>query len=70
MGSAVPLERAAGGRMDARENLDHRRFAGAVVAEQAKNFAGANIEIDRAQGMNASERFADIVKLKQRRRLR
>jgi hypothetical protein len=53
-----------GGRLeDAREQLDERRFAGAIVAEETVNFAELDRERDPAHGDHRSEQLGDGVEL-------
>ena len=47
--------RASGGRRDRRgEHPDRRRLAGAVGAEQAEHLAGADLEVDALDGLDAA----------------
>ncbi len=48
-------ERPAIGRVGAGNNLDERRFAGTVLADQRMDLAGPEIERDAAQGADAAE---------------
>ncbi len=43
--------------VDAGDDLHQRRFAGAVLADQAVDFAGCEGEIHPAQRRDAAERF-------------
>ena len=45
--------------MHAGENLDQRRFPGAIFTEQSVNLAGPDREIDLIQRDHARESFAD-----------
>ena len=47
------------------QNLDHRRFAGAVLADQRVNFARARPPARPLKGRNAGERLADSPHRKQ-----
>ena len=47
------------GAMNSGHDLDQRRLAGAVLAEQRVHFAGAHIERNVAQHRDADERFRD-----------
>jgi hypothetical protein len=38
--------------MDASKNLYQRRFAGAIVADQATHFAGLNVEVDALESVH------------------
>ena len=44
-------------RVDAREDLDERGFAGAVLAEQRDDLAGADVHADVVQRLRAAELF-------------
>ena len=46
--------------MHAREQLDQRRFAGAVLAAQCVHFTRAQLEVDAVQCRDAAEPFDDI----------
>ena len=43
---------ASGGLNDAQQDLDERRLAGAVGAEQAEDLAGFNLEIDTVERLD------------------
>ena len=45
--------------MGAGDDLDERRFAGPVFADEGVDFAGAQVEGDALEGLNAGEGFAD-----------
>ena len=49
------------------EDLDQRRLAGAVLAEQAVHLTGADVEVDAVQRPDAGEGLDDAVHLQQRR---
>ena len=54
----LPAQEAyrAGARlMDARENLDERRFAGPVVAHEGNDLARMDVELDVGQGRDCAE---------------
>ena len=51
-GKAEDAHFARSGLEQALENLDGRRFAGAVRTEQAEAFAFANLEIETPQGFH------------------
>ena len=53
--------------MDAREDLDQRGLAGAVVAEQAEHLARADLERDVGEHVGGAERLVDVGQLEQRR---
>ena len=46
-------------RVNAREDLDERGLARAVVADECNDFAGEDIEIDAAQRLNRTESLID-----------
>jgi len=52
-------DRAAVGRVDAGDDLDQRRLAGAVLAEQRMHLAGVHVEVDVAQHPDAGEGLRD-----------
>ena len=52
---AEPGDLALVGTMHAREHLDERRLARAVLAEDAVHLAGQHLEVDAAQRLNAGE---------------
>ena len=45
--------------MDAGEDFDQRRFAGAVVADQRHDFTGAHVEVDVGQRRDGAEVLGD-----------
>ena len=51
--------------MDAGEDLDQRRFAGAVVAEDARHLAGAHARGDVLQGDDVAEELRQSLQLEQ-----
>ena len=55
--------------MEARQNLDQRRLAGAVLAEQAVHLAFGDLERAAVEGLLAPEGLAEIPEAKGRRRL-
>ena len=63
---ALPQDLALVGLVAGREHLDQRRLAGAVLAEQAVHLAGADVELDAAQGEDAGEALDDAAHLQQR----
>ena len=72
---AVELDRPppapddAGGRaVHARQRLDQRRLAGAVLAEEDMDLAGPQIEIDGIECHHAGEMLAQPLDREQRRR--
>ena len=56
---AEPRDLALVGAVHAREHLDQRRLARAVLAEDAVHLAGQDLQVDAAQGMHAGERLRD-----------
>jgi hypothetical protein len=54
------------GDMDAGEDLDQGRLAGAVVAEHAGHLAGVHLQGDVLQGVDAAEVLGDVAGLQQR----
>ena len=52
---AVEHDAAAGGRHHARQDLEQRRLAGAVLAEQAEDLAAAHVERDVAERGHAGK---------------
>ena len=59
---AVDGDLAAIGRIEARHQLDQRRFAGAVLAEQRGDLAGAHVEIDVVERQHARKGFRDAAR--------
>ena len=57
--AAADEDLAAIGLVDAGKDLDQRRLAGAVLAEQGVDLAGAHREIDTAQRLDAGEALDD-----------
>ncbi len=57
----LPLEEdlALVERVDARETLDQRRLAGAVVADERHHLARADLEVDVGQGLDRAEALRD-----------
>ena len=47
--------------MDAAEDLDEGRFAGAVFAQQGMHFARQNLEVDAAQRPHAAKALGDAL---------
>ena len=56
---AVDADRPGVGAQHAGEDLDERRLAGAVGAEQGVDLAGRDREVDGAQGDDRAERLGD-----------
>ena len=61
--AALPQERAFVGSVDAADQLDERRLAGAVVADQRDDLAGVDVELDVGQRLDRPEAFADPTQL-------
>ena len=57
-------------RIDSGQNLDQRRLAGAVFAEQRKNLAGLEGHADVRQRFRAAEALEDAADLQQLARVR
>ena len=58
---ALDPQRAGVGLLEASEDLDQRRLAGAVVAQQTQHLALAQVEADVAQGGGGAEALADML---------
>ena len=56
--------------MEARENLDERRFARAVLAEKPVDFARQDVERRAVQRPGAAKSLADVGEAENRRPLR
>ena len=56
---AVDLDVAGRRLKNARKNVEQRRLAGAVLAEQAMDAAGFDGHVDAVQGTHRSEALAD-----------
>ena len=61
---AVEHDAARGRLQAAGDDLDQRRLAGAVVAEQGHHLAAADVEADAAQRFDGAEILDDVVELK------
>ena len=64
---AAEAHLAGVGPKDPGEDLDQRRLAGAVLADERMRLAGAAIEADVAQRVHAAERLRDVRHLDDRR---
>ena len=53
--------------VDARDALDQRRLAGAVVADEGHDLAAPHLEVDRGERMHGAEALVEIANLEQRR---
>src|SRR5207237_5939402 len=60
-------ELAGVGVVDARDDLDQRRLAGAVVADDRVHLVGAEREVGVAEGIHATEVLLDPARLEERR---
>ena len=58
---AVQADGAGVGLVEAGDDLDQRRLAGAVLAEQRMHLAGADVEADPVQRAHAGKRLGDLV---------
>ena len=63
---AAEADRAGVGGVDAGDRLDHRRLAGAVVADEADHLAGVDGEVDPVQCLDRAESLADSLQLEER----
>ena len=63
---AVHQHRAGRRLVHAREDLDERRLAGAVVAEQAEDFARVDLQRDVVQDVDRAEGLVDVAELEDR----
>ena len=52
---AVEADAAAGRALEAAQDIDHGRLAGAVRADQAEHFAAPDLQVDPAQGPDAAK---------------
>ena len=65
---AVEVNLAAGiGRVESHHDLDERRLARAVVAEQADDLPPVDLEIDARERPHLSERLGDVPEFDDRR---
>ena len=60
---ALEDDLAAVGRVGARDALDQRRLAGAVVADERHHLAGAHLEVDVGQRLDRAEGLGDAAEL-------
>jgi len=58
--SAVELERAGVGRVNAGEDFHEGGFAGAVFADERVDLTGGNVEVDAGKGGGGAEAFVDL----------
>ena len=65
---AVDQDLAVGRLVDAGEDLDQRRLAGAVVAEEAMDLAGIDLDVDVAERDDRAEMLGDAAELDGRNR--
>ena len=54
------------GGMDARENLDQRRLAGAILAEQREHLSALELKADIVERLGAAESLRDALDRKNR----
>ena len=66
--AALERDGAAAWRMRAGEDLDQRRFPGAVVADKRDNLSAVNVEVDVGQSGNGAEVLRDASKAQHSRR--
>ena len=57
---AFPKHFAAGAHMDAGEQLDQRRFAGSVFADDGVDFTGLKSQIDGLQRVGRAESLIEL----------
>ena len=62
---AVDADRPGIGAQHAGEDLDERRLAGAIGAEQGVHLSGSDLEVDGAEGDHRAERLGDRRRLQQ-----
>src|SRR4029079_6425021 len=67
---ALPPDRAGVGRVEAGDDLDQRRLAGAVVPEQADDLVDPDRKADVLQLSDVVERLRDLPELEEGRRRR
>ena len=65
-GLAAKGDGARAGLMDAGQDLDQRRLARAVVADQRHDLAGMDVEIDVGQGRDGAEMLGDAAQAEHR----
>ena len=53
--------------LDTADDLHQRRFAGAILAEQRDDLAGADVEVDAAERVNTRKALLNRPELEQRR---
>ena len=53
------------GASHAGDDLDQRRLAGAILADEAMHLAGLERQVDVAQRMHAPEELRDVLKLEE-----
>ena len=67
---SLPPDRAGVGRVEPGDDLDQRRLAGAVVAEQPDDLVDADRDADVLQRADMVERLRDVLELEEVRRRR
>jgi hypothetical protein len=60
-GPALERHRAGVGAVDARDGLDERGLAGAVVADERHHLAWAHLEVDVLERLHGPEALADAL---------
>src|SRR5919109_1230489 len=60
---AVDVDPAGVGLVEAADDLDEGRLAGAVVADQPEHLAAAQAQVDVGQGGDAAEALGDVLDL-------
>ena len=65
---ALEIDAPVAGPMHAGDDLDHGRLAGAVLAEQNVDLAGAHVEADLVQRKRAGELLRDALEVQERGR--
>ena len=65
---AVDADAALVGRVHAGDDLDQRRLAGAVLAQQRMHLAGPHVEAYGLERLHAGKGFADVGELEDERR--
>ena len=65
-GLAEEPELARVGEVHARDGLDQRRLAGAVVADQGDDLAGVDVEVHVGERLHGAEALVDAVQVEDR----
>src|SRR5262249_14053859 len=61
---AAPVDRAGVGLDDARQDLQERGLAGAVLADERVRLCRGDVEAHAPEGLDGAERLADVPELK------